>query len=317
MNKTCSILLVAACLSACERPQNVDFREEMRQFVIAISHSAKQQKSTFCVIPQNGIELITGNGDPNGALAADYLAAVDGHGQEDLFYGYDGDDRATSADNTNYLKNYLKRSQQAGNTILVTDYCSTPAHCADSYARNRAEGFVSFAAHRRALDQIPATPIYNENADKITQLSEAKNFLYLINPEQFATKQAFIDAVCATNYDLVIMDLFFQDGTAFTADEIAQLRHKANGGTRLVVAYMSIGEAENYRYYWQNTWKTRKPTWLAAENPAWKGNYKVRYWMPEWQHIIYGTDDSYLNRILAADFDGVYLDIIDAFEYFE
>ena len=103
----------------------------MRQFVIAISHSAKQQKSTFCVIPQNGIELITGDGDPKGALAADYLAAVDGHGQEDLFYGYDGDDRATSADNTNYLKNYLKRSQQAGNTILVTDYCSTPAHCAD------------------------------------------------------------------------------------------------------------------------------------------------------------------------------------------
>ncbi|MDD6781542.1 MAG: hypothetical protein PUD89_01225, partial [Bacteroidales bacterium] len=66
MNKTCSILLVAACLTACERPKNVDFREEMRQFVIAISHSAKQQKSTFCVIPQNGIELITGNGDPNG-----------------------------------------------------------------------------------------------------------------------------------------------------------------------------------------------------------------------------------------------------------
>lgn len=316
--KKIAIILFATCLcTACERPTDIDFRAEMRQFVSAISRSAKQQKATFIVIPQNGIELITCDGEPNGALAADYLAAVDGHGQEDLFYGYDGDDRATSADNTNYLKNYLKRSQQAGNTILVTDYCSTPAHCADSYARNRAEGFVSFAAHRRALDQIPTTPIYNENADKIAQLSEAKNFLYLINPEQFATKQAFIDAVCATNYDLVIMDLFFQDGTAFTSDEIAQLRHKANGGKRLVVAYMSIGEAENYRYYWQNTWKTRKPTWLAAENPVWKGNYKVRYWMPEWQHIIYGTDDSYLNRILAADFDGVYLDIIDAFEYFE
>ena len=30
-----------------------------------------------------------------------------------------------------------------------------------------------------------------------------------------------------------------------------------------------------------------------------------------------GSPDAYLDRILAAGFDGVYLDIIDAFEYFE
>ncbi len=49
------------------------------------------------------------------------------------------------------------------------------------------------------------------------------------------------------------------------------------------------------------------------ENPNWPGNYKVRYWDPEWQAIIFEYED----KILNAGFDGVYLNIIDAFEYWE
>jgi len=43
----------------------------------------------------------------------------------------------------------------------------------------------------------------------------------------------------------------------------------------------------------------------------------VQYWDTEWQEIIYGNSESYLKKIIDAGFDGVYLDIIDAFEYFE
>ena len=28
---------------------------------------------------------------------------------------------------------------------------------------------------------------------------------------------------------------------------------------------------------------TKKPAWLERENPDWDGNYKVRYWHPDWQ----------------------------------
>ena len=112
------------------------------------------------------------------------------------------------------------------------------------------------------------------------------------------------------------MDMFF-DGLEFNSDEITRLRMKKNGGTRMVIAYMSIGEAEDYRYYWDKSWKCGNPSWLDKENPKWKGNYKVKYWNPEWQTIIYGNDNSYLSRIINAGFDGVYLDIIDAFEYYE
>ena len=32
-----------------------------------------------------------------------------------------------------------------------------------------------------------------------------------------------------------------------------------------------------------------KPVWLDVENPDWQGNYKVQYWHPEWQAIIFGS----------------------------
>jgi cysteinyl-tRNA synthetase len=85
----------------------------------------------------------------------------------------------------------------------------------------------------------------------------------------------------------------------------------------LVFAYCSIGEAEKYRYYWRSEWDSNPPDWLEQENPNWPGNFLVKYWDEEWQNIIYGNEDSYVRKILDAGFSGIYMDIIDAFEYFE
>jgi cysteinyl-tRNA synthetase len=58
---------------------------------------------------------------------------------------------------------------------------------------------------------------------------------------------------------------------------------------------------------------------LDGPNSDFPDNYKVRYWMPGWRAILFGRaspglERSYLDRILQAGFDGVYLDIIDAYE---
>jgi len=298
---------------------NTEAKQKMRDFVIGISQYAKAINPNFNIVPQNGIELVTSNGDDTGTPHTAYLNAIDANGQEDLFYGYDNDDQATNADVTTYLKSFLDISKNAGNTILVTDYCSTTSKMEDSFVQNGNAGYVSFAASQRELNIIPnfPTPIHQENDAVVTSMTQVKNFLYLINPESFGTKTNFINSIKATNYDLLIMDLFYTDGTPFTATEITQLKSKANGGKRMVISYMSIGEAENYRYYWQPAWNTTKPSWMDAENPDWPGNFKVQYWNTDWQNIIYGNNASYLKKILDAGFDGVYLDIIDAFEYYE
>ncbi len=314
-----SLIFFSACSKDDDGSSETVYKQRMRDFVISISQYAKADNPNFIIIPQNGLELVSDNGDNTGSPQMDYIKAIDGNGQEDLFYGYDNDDQITKKSDSDYLQYFLNLSKSAGKTILVTDYCFTPAKMTDSYKKNNAAGYISFAADKRELNQIPSypQPIYNENTQVITSLTQVKNFLYLINPSDFSSKTDFINAVTASNYDLLIMDLFFTDGDTFTAQEVEQLRQKANGGKRLIISYMSIGEAEDYRYYWQTSWNATKPNWMDAENPHWEGNFKVKYWAPEWQSIIFGNENSYLKKILNAGFDGVYLDIIDAFEYYE
>ncbi|MCX6244575.1 MAG: endo alpha-1,4 polygalactosaminidase [Bacteroidetes bacterium] len=315
------LLVSASCSkdddSNSDENQGVDYKNEMRNFVTGISEYSKALHPGFIVIPQNGQELATSEGTPASSPATGYLNAIDGLGREDLFYGYDNDDVSTPIDVRNYMISFLDRIKQSGKSILVTDYCFTPSKMEDSYAQNGSKGYVSFAADHRELDDFPSFPpvINNQNANNITSLSGVRNFLYLINPANF-TKSQFISAIQSTNYDLVIMDLFIGDGQ-LSASEIESMKQKKDGGSRLVICYMSIGEAESYRYYWQSGWGPGNPPWLLMENSVWPGNYLVKYWDKSWQDIIYGNAQSYTKRILDAHFDGVYLDLVDAFENFE
>ena len=78
-----------------------------------------------------------------------------------------------------------------------------------------------------------------------------------------------------------------------------------------VISYISIGESEDYRDYWNSSWIGRYPSWLGDLNPYWAGNYKVRYWDPQWQDIIFKRVD----KIVLAGYDGIMMDIIDAYAY--
>src|SRR5688572_9132378 len=107
-----AMMLASACSSDDDDSTSaaVDYKEEMRNLVINISAKAKGASSDFVVIPQNGIELVTQNGEEDGPLHAAYLEAVDAHGQEDFLFGYDQDDIATPSSATSYLKAFLDRS---------------------------------------------------------------------------------------------------------------------------------------------------------------------------------------------------------------
>jgi cysteinyl-tRNA synthetase len=298
--------------------KEIDYRQKMRDLVISLSVEAKKNQPRFIIIPQNGQELSTDTGMFDGMPQLAYLRAIDATGRESMFYGYHADNEKTPEKESQFLRQLSLLNLRHGVSVLATDYCSSKLKIEDSYRTNQQNKFLSFAAIERHLNTIPRYPkkVHNENTADIRVISQAKNFLYLINSERYRTKKDFIKALSKTNYDVIIMDLFHNEN-AYTTSEIVQLKTKQNGGKRLVIAYMSIGEAEDYRYYWKKTWRTQKPPWLEAENPEWKGNYKVKYWHPDWQRIIFGDKKSYLTQIMSVKFDGVYLDIIDGFEYFE
>jgi len=127
------------------------------------------------------------------------------------------------------------------------------------------------------------------------------------------------DALAASPYDMLVID-YSRDGKparALTPEEVDKIRVKHDGERRIVLAYLSIGEAQTYRYYWKWYWGwvfgVLSPRWLGSENPEWRGNYGVRYWHEGWQKIILGGENSYLERIINAGFDGVYLDGVDEY----
>lgn len=321
IRKIILLLVITTSLLSCKKSETELFshRQEMRTFVQGISQYARSFDDDFIVIPQNGIELIMNNPEIPGDLNQPYLDAIDGNGQEELYYGYFADDIQTPVSVTNYLNPILAQAVTEGKTIMVTDYCFSLDKIGNSYNSNNAQHYISFSADSRELDDIPYFPKqpYKVNSTNIIQLSQATNFLYLINTHLFSSKEMLVDSLSKTNYDILILDLFFQNGESFMADEIQKLKTKANGSSRLVICYMAIGEAEDYRYYWENAWETNPPEWLEDENPYWPGNYLVRYWYTDWQKIIYGNNNSYAKLVIDTGFDGLYLDLVDAYEYFE
>jgi len=127
------------------------------------------------------------------------------------------------------------------------------------------------------------------------------------------------DEIAATDFDILVID-YSRDGSdagRYTLTEMETM--KTSGTSRQVLAYLSIGEAEDYRYYFEEEWTATltgqpaddAPDWLGRTNPDWAGNYKVQYWSEEWQEIVL----DYLDTIIDDGFDGVYLDIVDAWEY--
>lgn len=136
---------------------------------------------------------------------------------------------------------------------------------------------------------------------------------------------ASIDAggISACHVDAAVID-YAVDGrlaTAFTRADLDRMRTQP-GGPRRVIAYMSIGEAESYRdLYWRAEWLTKpgaRPAWLGpANDEGWGDNYRVRYWDRDWQAKIFGSPDAYLDRLIATGFDGVYLDIVDGYEFWQ
>ncbi len=76
-----------------------------------------------------------------------------------------------------------------------------------------------------------------------------------------------LDAVARSDLDLIVLDPIVEgDRLQIAAD--SPLRRKPGGARRLVFAYLSVGEAESYRPYWQASWRTEPPQWLGPEIPT-------------------------------------------------
>ena len=119
-----------------------------------------------------------------------------------------------------------------------------------------------------------------------------------------------VEPVADSEYDLVVVDSRDGDGNLFSTEQVSKMKTRPSGKEKLIVAYISLGEAEDYRPYWKKEWNRNKPSWLGKENPEWKGNYSIKqWWHSDWINITHSIVDDVIN----AGFDGVYIDKIDVY----
>jgi cysteinyl-tRNA synthetase len=153
-----------------------------------------------------------------------------------------------------------------------------------------------------------------------------------------------VDALADSRYDMLVVDPTVTHDRGFNARlMVRKLKDsKAYDGIhrKLVLAYIDIGQAEEWRWYWhgRTTYEQRgqcRPdfideiqTWapwvVACDPDGWAGNYPVAYWERDWQDVILegtplGSDlnlyfDSIMDEVVQDGFDGVYLDWVEAWE---
>ena len=143
------------------------------------------------------------------------------------------------------------------------------------------------------------------DSETLTKFKNAKTWLYQLQSINF-------NKVKDSHFDILVTD-YSWDGSEekeYRAGQIPKLK-KLTG--IIALGYLSIGEAEDYRFYWNNNWEPGNPDFIIKENPQWQGCFVVKYWDEGWQKIIY----QYIDRIIEEGFDGLYIDLVDVYQYFE
>lgn len=175
-------------------------------------------------------------------------------------------------------------------------------------------------AAAKPVPSVPTVAAPAARAERLKSINAARSWGYQLNGLK-------VDEAARAPYDLLVVDgtTGLAAGRPFKPDEVAALKKKSDGGRRLVVSYLSIGEAEDYRpdYFTAEYMTEDAPDWLMHENPQWKGNRIIRFCKEGWQQTILGDDDgnsvyngierSPLYRLIELGFDGVYLDRVDVY----
>lgn len=301
----------------------LDYREEMRRFIQSISTFTHKYRPNFVVIPQNALDLLVKIDDVDETRAAPartYMRSIDGVLQEKLQFG-DPEFGMPTPDEVR--QNLLARTELAmknGLMVLIVDYVKNAKGVDESQRLNSAKNYISFAAPAMGpeLNRLPDYPSrpFNENSTSVLSLTQVKNFAQIRDSAAFGVQQQFVLKMHDTNYDMVVVDIFHKRAP-LSKRAVETLKYKKTGGRRLVLAYVDIGSAASYLYYWKPRWQEGSPLWISASFPADPDKYYVEFWHPEWQKIITGNTDSYIYGVIAQGFDGVVLDGLEAYRFFE
>ncbi len=156
-------------------------------------------------------------------------------------------------------------------------------------------------------------------SERHERLHAAQTWMYQI---QGIDEPGALSALAATNYPLLVIEPGhnFKELPDNMAANLSALRTAPDGSKRLLLAYVDIGQAEDYRDYWASNWQAPtgneagSPDFLVTIDPdGWSGNYVVAYWDTRWKDLWLGPQ-GIVAELAQAGFDGIYLDWVEAYD---
>ncbi|PKU25893.1 hypothetical protein [Telmatospirillum siberiense] len=309
-------------------------RQYMRDIVIALSSYAKGRKSNFIMLGRDAPELLVkdqrewdwesgrdvdgaaaGKYTPVGSVVRPYLKAIDGILFDGLFCGMDGFDQPTDPTSAKVALSAVSTLQKEGRRVFSLEYAKDKTQVAAATKKAAQVKVLDYVTQddARQFGQIPAGRPPSENAEHVTDLDHVRNFLPLLHSTAFGSKDDWVSALARTNYDMLLLDPFWRGVEPLTAIDIKALQMKQLGSRRLVLAELSLGRAMDTKFYWKKDWTVGSPDWLVAPAPDQPGQTMVRYWDEGWKSVI----GQYMQGLIDIGVDGVLLNDLDAYFYFE
>jgi len=149
----------------------------------------------------------------------------------------------------------------------------------------------------KATEKIP---------EQVKKVIDIRKPLTIVEPKPkvvknwaFYIKDVDVQQVIKSSVDMVVIDLDTKDGP-ITKQQVQKIKDS----DKVVIAYLSVGDAEEYRRYWDDSWTKPKlaPKWLGKQSTVWKGVYHVTNPLEDqWMDIVKKMIDTAINN----GFDGI------------
>ena len=174
---------------------------EMVDLAAEIGSYVRERKPDFLLIGNGAVGLLEVTEDNAEENVARLIRVLDGFFMESRFYDGRTENGAEARRNNRatdeFLTAMLEQPLRAERQVFTLDYVKgKKIHTVQEMGA--AAGYVSDGGDT-ALDVIPDRRPMNENTNDVTQLRQAKNFLVLLNPEHYKTRESYIKALSETN----------------------------------------------------------------------------------------------------------------------
>jgi cysteinyl-tRNA synthetase len=301
-----------------------NYRNRMREMIEELSTYARRRDPAFSIVVRPGFELLRwderefilaeakrGPGadipedmvTPMGLPMRRFIQAIDGIVLSNQFCG------------EGLPLTSLQRFQALGVEMMSIEHCGNDSAAVRALRQSRDALMVSHADSDLidSFESIPVRRPIDENPDNVEAMSDARNMLVATATRPYGSRGDWLLAARSNNYDVLVVDAFFNGNEALTKEDVHSLKFKELGARRQVLAWLDLTHAADDRFYWESDWEVGTPSWIVGRHENRPGTFAVEYWHPRWKSIV-GT---YFAGLMDLGFDGVLLNGSDLYLRFE